>query len=578
LEAAVLALSAKENWPEAFQAKIMVEYARDKSHGDFASNFALVNAKALNMNPRQLAEVLVEELKEDKTFSEVSIAGPGFINFKLGHGQKTAVIQEVLQKGAQFGDLTLGQGKKVLVEYVSANPTGPLHVGHGRGAAYGSSLANVLKKAGFDVTQEYYVNDAGRQMKILAASVWLRYLSIEEPSLPFPDNGYKGAYVEDIAKALKAEHQEAFMHSKADVLEGLPKDECDGGDKERYIDAVIEKAESLLGTEGFQVIFNAALTSVLEDIKDDLSAFGTNIDSWFSEQSLFDSGALDKGIEALAEKEKTYQKEGALWFKSTDYGDDKDRVLKRANGQSTYFASDVAYHWNKFDRGFDRLIDVFGADHHGYIARVRAAASALGHAEQDLMVKLVQFAILYRGDVRVPMSTRSGEFVTIRELREEVGVDAARFFYVMRKSDQHMDFDLELAKKQSNDNPVYYIQYAHARICSVFAQLDEKGFEFSQEEGLAHLQLLTDSHELSLCEQLSKYPAVIQLCAEQAEPHHLAYYLKDLATSFHSFYNSCQLLIDDRLLRSARLCLIKAAQQILQNGLFLLGVSAPRRM
>lgn len=578
LESAVLTLAAKENWPEDFKAKIMVEYARDKSHGDFASNLALVNAKALNLNPRQLAELFIEELSSDETFASVTVAGPGFINFKLKEAQKTAIISQVLSEKEHFADSKLGENQRVLLEYVSANPTGPLHVGHGRSVAYGSSLANLLKKAGFKVCQEYYVNDAGRQMKILALSVWYRYLELIETMPPFPANGYRGDYVKDIAKGLQEDFAERFSCDVQAMFKGLPKDERDGGDKEIYIDALIHRAEELLGNNDFSLIFKRGLEAVLADIKEDLSEFGADFDNWFSEQDLFDSGALDKGIEALAEKKTTFDNQGALWFRSTDFGDDKDRVLRRANGQSTYFASDVAYHWNKFDRGFDKLIDVFGADHHGYVTRVKAAATVLGQKTQDLAVKLVQFAILYRGDEKVQMSTRSGEFITIRQLREEVGRDAARFFYVMRKSDQHMDFDLELAKKQSNDNPVYYIQYAHARICSVFAQLAEKELSFSQEQGLLHLDALQEPHELALCEQMAKYPSVIELCANQLEPHHLAYFLKDLATCFHSFYNSCQLLIEDDALRLARLCLIKATQQVLHNGLSLLGVSSPRRM
>ena len=428
------------------------------------------------------------------------------------------------------------------------------------------------------MTREYYVNDAGRQMNILAVSVWLRYLTLAGQEPVFPANGYKGDYVPAIAQQVLDRQGLVHVHPWADISAGLPADEPQGGDKEVYIDALIARAKTLLGEEGFRVFHGRALDSVLSDIRDDLEGFGVSFDNWFSEQSLLDDGSIEKGIQALKDQNHTFVHEGALWFRATDFGDEKDRVLIRANGQSTYFASDVAYHWNKYARGFDRVIDIFGADHHGYVTRVRAAVTALGHDEKALDVFLVQFAILYRGQERVQMSTRSGSFVTLRELREEVGTDAARFFYVMRKRDQHMDFDLELAKSESSDNPVYYIQYAHARICSVLRQLRERGLSFDEAQGLAHVGRLTEAHEQALLTLLARYPEIIVLVASSGEPHHLAYYLRELANGLHGYYNAVPLLCEDEMLRSARLCLLLAVCQVLKNGLALLGVSAPESM
>ncbi len=461
---------------------------------------------------------------------------------------------------------------------MSANPTGPLHVGHGRSAAFGATLGNLLAAAGYQVSREYYVNDAGRQMNILAVSVWLRYLALAGENVVFPANGYKGDYVSTMAKRLLANHADAFVKPWSLVSAELPQDEPEGGDKERYIDAVIDKARELLGTEGFSMFHQYALTAVLDDIKEDLAEFGVDYDVWFSEQSLLDSGAIYKGIEALKDGGYTYEQGGALWFKATAFGDEKDRVLVRANGQTTYFASDVAYHWNKFDRGFARVIDIFGADHHGYISRITSTVKALGHDEKALNILLVQFAILYRAGERVQMSTRSGSFVTLRELREEVGNDAARFFYVMRKPEQHMDFDLDLAKSQSSDNPVYYIQYAHARISSVLRQLSERQLSWDEHLGLEHLSLLVEPQEVALMSLISRYPEIIESAAAVCEPHQISYYLRELANGLHTYYNAITLLCEDEALRSARLCLLTAVRQVLRNGLELLGVSAPESM
>ncbi|WP_028388244.1 arginine--tRNA ligase [Legionella fairfieldensis] len=578
LAQAVDALKLSSVIPQDITVEIKVERAKDTHHGDFATNLALMLAKPCGQPPRQMAELIINHLVSHPTVERIEIAGPGFINFFMREEARSQIIAEIIKKGECFGHNDLGSGQKVILEFVSANPTGPLHVGHGRGAAFGATLANLLTAAGFTVSCEYYVNDAGRQMNILAASVWLRYLSLAGETIVFPANGYRGEYVTAIAREVLDQYGQRFLHSWSSVQEGLPADEPQGGDKEIYIDALIERARILLGNEGFNLFHKQALNSVLDDIKDDLTGFGVQFDCWFSEQSLFDNGAIHKGINALKSAGHTYEKEGALWFRATDFADEKDRVLVRANGQTTYFASDVAYHWNKYDRGFDRVIDIFGADHHGYVTRVRAAVSALGHAEKELDVLLVQFAILYRGGERVQMSTRSGSFVTLRELREEVGNDAARFFYVMRKPEQHMDFDLDLAKSQSSDNPVYYIQYAHARISSVFRQLQERGLEWDEAKGLTVIEQLNTPQEVALISLLCRYSEVIMTSAKTCEPHQLAYYLRELATGLHSYYNAVQLLCKDENLRSARLCLLKAVRQILRNGLQLLGVSSPESM
>ncbi|MBA2652921.1 MAG: arginine--tRNA ligase [Tatlockia sp.] len=564
--------------PNDLDIEIKVERAKDANHGDFATNLAMTLAKPCRQAPRQIAELIIKNIPSHPVVERVEIAGPGFINFYFFDKARSEVIAEVLKNGERFGRSNLGKGQKVILEFVSANPTGPLHVGHGRGAAFGASLANILCAAGYELSTEYYVNDAGRQMNILALSVWLRYLELAGESIAFPANGYRGDYVSEIAKKTLDEHSREFVHPWLAIANNLPDDEPQGGDKERYVDALIARAKELLGLTAFNLFHKQALDSVLDDIREDLAEFGVPFDNWFSEQSLEDSGAIKKGIQTLKDAGFTYEKEGALWFDATKFGDEKDRVLIRANGQTTYFASDVAYHWDKYERGFARVIDIFGADHHGYVTRVGAAVNALGHDETAITVLLVQFAILYRGTERVQMSTRSGSFVTLRELREEVGNDAARFFYIQRKPEQHMDFDLDLAKSESNDNPVYYIQYAHARISSVLRQLQERGLSWDEEQGLAHIDFLVEPQEVALIALISRYPEVIEAAATVCEPHQLAYYLRELATGLHSYYNAVQLLCEQETLRSARLCLLKAVRQVLRNGLQLIGVSTPETM
>ena len=578
LKQALSVLQESGTIPNDVVVDIKIERTKDAMHGDYATNMALTLAKPCEQSPRKMAELLVQTFSTHPLIDRVEIAGPGFINFFMRTTERAQIITAVLTEGDLFGCSQMGAEQNILLEFVSANPTGPLHVGHGRSAAFGATLANVLKAAGFTVSREYYVNDAGRQMNILAVSVWLRYLALSGEDIVFPANAYRGEYVQAIAQDILLNYGRDFVHNWLVISLDLPADEPDGGDKERYIDALIKNAQQLLGQAGFTRFHQHALDSVLTDIKLDLAEFGVEFDCWFSEQSLLDSGSITKGIQALKDAGYTYEREGALWFRATAFGDEKDRVLVRANGHTTYFASDVAYHWNKYDRGFTRVIDIFGADHHGYVTRVKAAVNALGHDENALNVLLVQFAILYRAGERIQMSTRSGSFVTLRELREEVGNDAARFFYVMRKPEQHMDFDLDLAKSESSDNPVYYIQYAHARISSVLRQLQERGLSWDEEVGLAHVDLLVEPHEAALISLLSRYPEVIESAATTCEPHLIAYYLRELANGLHSYYNAIQLLCEQEELRSTRLCLLKAVRQVLRNGMQLLGVSAPESM
>ncbi len=558
--------------------RIAVERVKDAQHGDFASNLAMVLAKPAKSNPRQLADKIVAALPQDATISKVEIAGPGFINFYINADTQFQIIKEIHDAGKKFGLSTLGAGKKVQVEFVSANPTGPLHVGHGRGAAYGSAVADLLSAVGFDVSKEYYVNDAGRQMDILAASIWLRYLEECGEVVAFPSNGYRGEYIREIAFNIYQNTGNEYRRPAELVLEDIPADEPQGGDKEEHIDALIARAKTLLGDSLYRDLFQAGLSVILEDIKEDLAEFGVTYQEWFSERSLMESGSVKEALKRLDDGGYLYQKEGATWFASSKLGDEKDRVVVRDNGQSTYFASDIAYHMNKLDRGFDQIINIWGADHHGYIPRVVAAMRALGADESKLKVLLVQFAILYRGEEKVPMSTRAGEFVTLRQLRSEVGTDAARFFYVMRKSEQHMDFDLKLATSKSNENPVFYVQYAHARVCSVLRQLDEKGWERDLALGMNNLHKLTEEHETAIIKNLGKYPEILQKAAIQHEPHQLIHYLRDLANCFHTYYNAHQFLVDDAGQRNARLNLICATKQILSNGLSLLKINTPESM
>jgi arginyl-tRNA synthetase len=578
LQQSLDALKQQGELPEDAQPVIKLDHCKDPAHGDFATNVAMMLAKPAKKNPRQLAELIIANLPKDALLDKVEIAGPGFINFFLAGVAQSAVISTVLTEGEAYGRSDVGKGEKVLVEFVSANPTGPLHVGHGRGAAFGAAVSDLLEAVGYQVDREYYVNDAGRQMNILAASIWLRYLALNGAKFAFPKNAYKGDYVIDIAKALQAQEGETLVRSVEQVFDNVPPDEGeDDGDKEAHIDALIVNARQLLGDQ-YDAVFQIGLQTVLDDIREDLSQFGVDFQHWFSEQTLMDEGAIQHALDRLKELGFTYEENGAVWFKSMEFGDDKNRVLQRKDGRTTYFASDVAYHLNKMERGYTMLVDVFGADHHGYVTRVRAGMRALGCSDDHFIVPIVQFAVLYRGGEKVQMSTRSGSFVTLRELREDIGTDAARFFYVTRKVEQHMDFDLDLAKSKTNENPVYYIQYAHARICSVLRQLAEKGYEYDKAQGLQSLSLLSTQHEKDVLTMLARYPEVLKNAATKFEPHLLANYLRALAHDFHVYYNAEQFIVDDAALRNARLCLVKATKQVLQNGLRLLNVSMPERM
>ena len=557
---------------------IMIERTRDAQHGDFASNLALVLAKPAKLNPRQLAEKIIAALPVNDAITKIELAGPGFINFFVNPNTQYDVVKQIHELGHSFGISTIGMGKKVQVEFVSANPTGPLHVGHGRGAAYGSAVSDLLAAVGFEVHREYYVNDAGRQMDILATSIWLRYLEVCGEHVTFPSNAYRGDYARIIATDVYNNDKDKYRRSIDRVLEQIPADEPDGGDKDIHIDALIVRMKTLLGPVLYREFFQIGLETILEDIKLDLIEFGVDYQQWFSERQLMDDSSVENALERLRAGGYLYEQEGATWFASSQLGDEKDRVVIRENGQYTYFASDIAYHMNKLDRGFDQIIDIWGADHHGYVPRVKAAIKALGADESKLKVLLVQFAVLYRGEERVQMSTRSGEFVTLRQLRSEVGKDAARFFYLMRRSEQHMDFDLKLATSKSNENPVFYVQYAHARICSVLRQLDEKGWERNLLLGLENLEKLTEEHENLLLGVLARYPEVLERSAMQYEPHQLIIYMRDLAHEFHTYYNAHQFLVDDAVLRNTRVSLICAVKQVLANGLGLLSINAPESM
>jgi arginyl-tRNA synthetase len=546
----------------------VLERPKQAEHGDYACNVALQLAKALKRPPREIAAQLVAALPASPHLEKAEAAGAGFINFFLKRSFKQQVVHRILDAGTRYGTGMRGQGKKAQVEFVSANPTGPLHVGHGRGAAYGASLANVLAASGFDVTREFYVNDFGRQMDILALSTWLRYLELNGVTVPFPANGYQGEYVRSMAAAIRAEHGARFRHDAGVFMPAL-----DETDEELRLDAMIETAKHTLGGD-YDTIHRFALDVQLSDCRDDLAEFGVTFDAWCSERSLYETGRVERALRRLEERGHVYDQDGAKWFRSSRYGDEKDRVVRRENGLYTYFASDIAYHLDKFERGFDIAIDVWGADHHGYIARVKGALAALGLDPQRLTIALVQFAVLYRGGERVSMSTRAGEFVTLRELRKEVGNDAARFFYVLRKSDQHLDFDLDLAKSQSTDNPVYYVQYAHARVCSVLEQWGGDASALAR----ADVTDLVSEREAALLARLLEYPDAVENAARDFAPHLVAFYLRELAAEFHGYYNATRLLVEEERVKLARLALAIAVRQVLRNGLALLGVSAPDRM
>ncbi|HEX4986660.1 MAG TPA: arginine--tRNA ligase [Burkholderiales bacterium] len=553
---------------------VVLERPKSAQFGDYASNIAMQLAKATKRNPRDIAQRIVGALAPSALLEKAEVAGAGFINLYLRPEAKQQVVRQVLEGRGAYGRSGIGRGIKVQIEFVSANPTGPLHVGHGRGAVFGDSLANLLDAAGYTVQREYYINDAGRQVDILCVSVWVRYLELCGEAVAFPANGYRGDYVRARAQEIRADAGERLRRPAAAALAGLPEAaDADEDAVEARMDALIERARALLGGD-FDYLGRFVLERQVAEIRDVLAKFGVEFDAWFSERSLYASGRVADALAVLGKAGHLYEKDGARWFRSTAFGDDKDRVVQRENGLYTYFASDIAYHFDKLQRGFDILIDVWGADHHGYIPRVRAAMQALGRDPCKLEVPLIQLVALYRGGEPVRMGKRSGSFVTLEELVEEAGVDATRYFYLARKCDQHLDFDLDLAKSQSNDNPVYYIQYAHARVCSVMEQWG------GDEAGLVNAGLapLVEEQELQLLQKLLDYPEQIESAARDRAPHQIAFYLKDLAAAFHSYYNSTRMLVDGDGVKLARLALVAAVSQVLRNGLAVLGVGAPRKM
>jgi len=550
-----------------------VERTRDPKHGDFTSNIAMRFAKSLKTNPKDLAKTIVGNLSKEELIQKIEIAGPGFINFYLNDKAFYKELQNIISNVHLYGTNKNINKNKILLEFVSANPTGPLHVGHGRHAAFGATLGNILEATGHDITREYYVNDAGRQMDILCISTIIRLLQQQNIRIKMPAAGYQGDYIKTIASSI----DEKIKINQKDLKNGI-RSKDSNQNKEKFIDELIEYAKKTLGIEKFNHIRDKSLTLIKLDIKEDLEQFGVSFDSWFSEQDLTKSGSIDKALSKLKEAKLLYKEDGAIWFKAKKFGDEKDRVVIRENQNKTYFTSDIVYHHDKKIRGYSHLIDILGADHHGYIARVKAGLNAMGHDPKDLEVELVQFVSLYRDGEKQAMSTRSGDFVTLRQLRDEVGNDAARFFYILRSNEQHLDFDLELAKSKTNENPVYYIQYAHARISSVFHQLEEKSFQYDEKNGFKNLNLLTTKKERELMTTLSKFPEILLLAAKNRAPHNLAQFLRELAHEFHSYYNASIFIVDDQDLRDARMTLIKATQIVVANGLKIIGVSSPTSM
>ncbi|MCB1746220.1 MAG: arginine--tRNA ligase [Gammaproteobacteria bacterium] len=571
IDAALARLREAGTLADAPAVDYQVEVPKLEAHGDFSTNVAMLLAKPCRRPPRELASALAECLRGDALFAAIEVAGPGFINFVVDPATVFGVVDAVLAEGPDYGRSDLGAGRRVQVEYVSANPTGPLHIGHGRGAAIGSVIARLLAVTGHDVCREYYVNDAGRQMDILALSVCLRYLELGGVEVDFPAQAYRGDYVVDIARAWQARHGDAWA---AGVV--APSSTIDD-DAERALDAAIAHLRTALGEARFATLRDFAKDTILEEIKADLVDFGVEFDVWYSEAGLMAGGLVDDAMAVLERNGHIYVEAGARWFRSAALGDEKNRVVVRENGLKTYFASDIAYHLDKFQRGFAEIIDVWGADHHGYVPRVRAAITALGEDAARLSVVLVQFAALVRGGEKVAMSTRAGEFVTLKQLVDEVGVDAARFFYVMRRADQHLEFDLDLATAESSDNPVYYVQYAHARICSVERQLAERGL--TAPGAPVELATVLDAPaERRLAKLLWHYPEMIETAASAREPHLVTQYLRDLATEFHGYYNGHKILVDDGPLRDARVRLCDAVRRVLANGLEVIGISAPTEM
>jgi len=536
----------KGDLPSSDFPEIEVEEPNAGSHGDFSTNISMVMASIQKMPPRKIAEAIIKNINDpDGIVDKTEIAGPGFINFFLNKHSWHPVLRKIHEQDALYGASDIGKGKKIQVEFVSANPTGPLHVGHGRGAAVGDSVANILLFCGYNVEKEYYINDSGRQINTLGRSVFLRYKKLFEADVQFPEDCYQGDYIRDLA--------------------GKARD--DNGDK------LLSMSEE----EAISYCARFAAKDILSEIKEDLESFGVVFDRWYSEQKLYDSGKVDKTINDFRKQNIIFEDDGALWFRTKDFGDEKNRVVVRNNGLTTYFASDIAYHQDKFDRGFERVIDVWGADHHGYIPRVSAAIEASGHTKDKFDVILIQLVNLLRGGEPVAMSTRSGEFVTLRDVISEVGSDAARFIFLTRHYESPLDFDLELAKKKTNDNPVYYVQYVHARISSIILKAQERGISNIVWNDVA-ISRLTEPEEIQLIKIMARYPETVRYSAEYMEPHRITYYLMNLASAFHAYYNKHRVLTDEAELTLGRLYLVLAIKKIIRNGLSLLGVSAPEKM
>ena len=570
---------------EEEQLTLPLELGRCKNpaHGDYSSNVAMQYAKTFQMNPRQFAEALIAALPAHPGIASVEIAGPGFINIRLASGSDSAVLETIVREGTAYGRHQAAHPQKILLEFVSANPTGPLHVGHGRGAAYGATLANILRANGHHVDNEYYVNDAGRQMDILALSVYWRYMQICGSDRALPQGIYQGDYVVDIAREHYARYGDKHYRAPESWVPAHPAEwsaeAIEKGERDTWIDAAIAALKQTLGDADYRAVFDAGLDAEVADIRADLQEFGVTFNRWYSERSLFTDGRIAEMLDVLRARGYLYEKDGAQWFRASDFGDEKDRVVTRENGITTYFASDIAYHYDKYQRGYDRMIDIFGADHHGYMARVRASLAALGLAPEKLDITLVQFAVLYKDGAKMQMSTRSGQFVTLRDLRAQVGSDAARFFYVMRKPEQHLDFDLDLATSHSKDNPYYYVQYAHARTSRVLERAQEEGFPFDAQTALAQREHLTEPEEKTLLRELARYPDTIAAAGAQMAGHLIVNYLKDLAGAWHQYYDAGhKVLHEDAALRDARLLLTHAVRQVLRNGLDIIGVAARERM
>ena len=556
---------------------IQIEISRTKNsdHGQFSCNIALHLARKLGLDALDLAHQIADKINNQKGLEKIVVAPPGFINFYLSESVKAEVIKKVLKLGSEFGSKTIKEPKNIILEFVSSNPTGPLHIGHGRHAAYGDSLAKLMRKAGHHVNTEYYVNDTGRQMNIFALSILIEILNLKGASLVLPRISYQGSYLGKIAKKIQDSVDVNFdnLLENKDLMHSYASCSAD-----EEIDKLVADFQNQLGIENFEKLTVAVSSLMVAVIKKDLEKFGVVYDNWFSEREMINKGRVQQSTKQLKDNDLTYKKGGALWLKTTKFGDDKDRVIIREDGRSTYFASDIAYHFDKRHRGFDVLLDVLGSDHHGYLARLGAGLAAMNEPQESLEISLVQFVSLFKKNKKVQMSTRSGEFITLNELCEEVGRDATRFFYVSKSHDQHLDFNLDLAKSKNSENPVYYIQYAHARIHRVFEELKNNGFLFDKNSGISNLEKLSTQHETDIITKLSDYPYVINRSVKNKSVHFLANYLVVLAQLIHSYYNAHRFIIDNKELRNARIALITAASYVINDGLSLLGVSAPERM